>query len=67
MNATIKRSGGFAGLVATREVEITPAQLQALRRQHADAVTPDAFVYEVTAGGETFSVSESPLLEALLR
>ena len=67
MKAIIRRSGGFAGIEQTREVEISPAQLAKLREwRTGKPAHPDGFTYEVMVDGETFTVDES-LAEPLLR
>lgn len=71
MRIGVTRSGGFAGVVLHRQVEISPEQLEQLRAlRGTSSSVPDAFSYEVTAGDETFTVADEralSLLEQLFR
>lgn len=70
MKAVITRSGGFAGTSLRREVDLSEPQLAKLRqcRDRLQPANPDAFSYEITVNGETFTVrgeTAERLLETL--
>jgi hypothetical protein len=77
MRIALTRSGGFAGITLRRELDTATlpphqrAQIeQLLKGAQEGPASPDAFSYEITAGGETFPISDEsamPLLESLLR
>ena len=69
MKATITRSGGFAGVTSTHEVDLTHRQLAELKSRSGDEVqpVPDGFTYEVTVHGETFTVHDDAMIEDLIR
>ena len=71
MRVRVTRSGGFAGMTVQRDVDLSHEQIEKLRRAaDAQMASPDAFSYQLSANGETFSVSggsAEPLLEQLLR
>ena len=78
MRVTVRRTGGFAGV--TRTWEVDTAQLPAARAAEIEQLAnelaagssqqavADAFVYEVTVDGETVAVEDAgPLIESIAR
>jgi hypothetical protein len=74
MRITVRRTGGFAGITRTFEVDTATlpaaraAEIERLVRQHRKGEpAADGFGYEVTVDGEEISVSDAgPLVAAMI-
>jgi hypothetical protein len=67
MKAVITRSGGFAGITRRHHVELSREELEELRSAARTSSVPDGFTYEITTDGESFTVTDTAVIEKLLR